>query len=68
MSSCRHHGRNDDGATSGGETLDKTHNNRSLNANGAVATDYKGSKDVGTPLLGSDMIHGSKTKIQCHNT
>jgi hypothetical protein len=31
MSSCRHHGRNDGSATSGGETLDKTQNNQSLN-------------------------------------
>jgi hypothetical protein len=66
MGSCHHHGRNDGGATSRGETLNKTHNNQSLNHNGAAATDYKGSRDVGTPLeaplLGSDMIHGSKTK------
>jgi hypothetical protein len=72
MSSCRHRGRNDGGANSGGETLDKTHNNQKLNPNGAAATDYKGSRDMGTPLdaplLGSDMIHGSKPKIRCHNT
>jgi hypothetical protein len=59
-------------ATSGEETLDKTHNNQSLNTNGAAAINYKGSRDVrtplDTPLLGSDMIHGSKTEIWCHNT
>jgi hypothetical protein len=37
-----------------------------------VVIDYKGSRDVGTPLdaplLGSDMIHGPKAKIRCHNT
>jgi hypothetical protein len=72
MSSCHHNGRNDGGATSGGETLDKTHNNQSLNPNGMVAIDYKGSRNVGTsldaPLLGLDMIHGPKAKIRCHNT
>jgi hypothetical protein len=63
---------NDGDATSRGETLDKTHNNQSINPNGAVATDYKGLEDVGTPLdtplLGSNMIHGSKPKIRCHIT
>jgi hypothetical protein len=39
MSSYHHHGRNDGGATSGGETLDKTHNNQSLNLN-VVATTH----------------------------
>jgi hypothetical protein len=72
MSSCHRRGRNDGGATSGGETLNKTHNNQSLNTNGVVATDYKGSIDMGTlldtPLLGSDMIHGRKAKIRCHST
>jgi hypothetical protein len=72
MSSCRHHDRNDGDTIFGGETLDKTHNNQSLNPNGVVATDYKGSRDVGTPLhallLGSDMIHGSKPKIRCHSS
>jgi hypothetical protein len=67
MSSCHHHGRNDGDAIFGGETLDKTHNNQSLNPNGVVATDYKGPRDVGTPLeaplLGSNMIHESKPKI-----
>jgi hypothetical protein len=64
MSSCRHRSSNDGGATSGEETLDKTHNNQSLNTNGAAAINYKGSRDMrtplDTPLLGSDMIHGSK--------
>jgi hypothetical protein len=66
------HGRNNGGATSERETLDKTHNNQSLNPNGATATDYKGSRDMGTPLdaplLGSDMIHRPKATIRCHNT
>jgi hypothetical protein len=70
MSSCHHHGRNDGGATSEGETLDKTHNNQSLKPNGVAATDYKGYRDVVTPLdaplLGLDIIHGSKPKIRCH--
>jgi hypothetical protein len=72
MSSCYHCDRNDGGATSRGETLDKTPNNQSLNPNGAVATDYKGSRDVGRPLdallLGSDMIHSPNAKMWCHNT
>jgi hypothetical protein len=69
---CRHHNRNDVGATSNGETLNQTHNNQNLNPNGVAATDYKGSKDVGRPLdsslLGSDKIHGPKTKICCRST
>jgi hypothetical protein len=72
MSSCRHHGKNDGSTTSRRENLDKTHNNQSLNPNGVAATNYKGSREVGThldaPLLGSNMINGSKAKIQCHNT
>jgi hypothetical protein len=63
---------NDGGTTSGGETLDRTHKNQILNPNGVVATDYKGSRDVGrpldAPLLGSDMIHDPKAKIWCHST
>jgi hypothetical protein len=62
MSSCHHHGRKDGDTISRGETLDKTHDNQSLNPNGIVATNYKGSRGMGTPLdaplLGSDMIHG----------
>jgi hypothetical protein len=46
-SSCHHHGRKDGSGISGGETLNKTHNNQSLNPNGAVTTDYKGSRDMG---------------------
>jgi hypothetical protein len=72
MSSCLHSSRNDGGATFGGETLDKTHNNQSLSPSGVAAIDYKGSRDVGTPLdaplLGSDMKHAWKPKIWCHNT
>jgi hypothetical protein len=33
MASCHHHDRNDGDATSGGETLDKTNNNQSINHN-----------------------------------
>jgi hypothetical protein len=47
MTSCHHHGGNDGSATSGGETLEKTHNNESLYPNGAVTTNYKGYRDVG---------------------
>jgi hypothetical protein len=72
MSSCCHRSRNDGGTTSELETLDKTDNNQNLNPTGVAATDYKGSMDAGTPLdaplLGSDMIHGPKAKIQCHST
>jgi hypothetical protein len=72
MNSCHHYGSNDGGATSGGETLDKTHNNQNLNTNGVAAPDYKGSRNVGTPLdaplLGSDKIDGPKAKIRCHST
>jgi hypothetical protein len=67
MSTCHQHGRNDGGATSRGETLDKTHNNQNLNPNGVAATDYKGSRDVErslyAPLLGSGMIHNSKANM-----
>jgi hypothetical protein len=66
MSSCHHHDRNDGRTTFRGETINKTHNNQSLNSNGVAATNYKGSRDVRTaldaPLLGSDMIHGPKYK------
>jgi hypothetical protein len=72
MSSRRHRGRNDSGATFGGETLNKTYNNKNLNPNGVVTTDYKGFRDMGRPmdtlLLGSDMIHSLKDKIWCRNT
>jgi hypothetical protein len=58
---------NDGNGTSGGETLDKTHNNKSLNPTGAAATDYKGSRGMGRhldiPLLGSDMIHDPKANM-----
>jgi hypothetical protein len=75
-SNCRHHGKIDGGTSSGGEILDKTHNNQSLNPNGVASTHYKGSRDVGrllyAPLLGLDMIHGAKAKakakIRCRNT
>jgi hypothetical protein len=58
---------NDGDDTSRGETLDKTHNNKSLNPTGAAATNYKGSRDMGRhldiPLLGSDMIHNPKANM-----
>jgi hypothetical protein len=72
MNNCRHHSRNDGGATTRGETIDKNHNYQSINPNGVAATNYKGSRDVvnplDAPLLGLDMIHDPKAKIWCHVT
>jgi hypothetical protein len=71
MNSCYHYDRDDGGTTSGGETLNKIHNNQRLNPN-VVAVAHNSLRIVrrplDAPLLGSDIIHDPKDKIQCHNT
>jgi hypothetical protein len=61
-------GRNNGGATSGGETLDKTHNNQSLNPNGVASTDSKGSRYVVNTPGRTSIGLGQDTRATGQNT